>query len=62
MFKTLQLSNHNANIAVDIRDQHPKKHYFTSGKLSDSIIIKMLETAMDEMVRFEVSDQSPYAF
>lgn len=32
------------------------------GKLSDPQIIRALEAAMDEMVRFEVSDQSPYAY
>ena len=32
-----------------------------ASKLSDAAILKALETAMDEMVRFEVSDQSPYS-
>ena len=32
-----------------------------ASKLSDAGILKALETAMDEMVRFEVSDQSPYS-
>ena len=30
-------------------------------KLSDPAILKILETAMEEMVRFEISDSSPYS-
>lgn len=37
------------------------KRKFLGGKLSDSQILRALEAAIDEVVRFEVSDQSPYA-
>ena len=32
------------------------------GKLSDSAMLRALECAMEEMVKSEVSDQSPYAY
>jgi hypothetical protein len=30
--------------------------------LSDQQILRILESALEEMVRFEVSEQSPYSF
>ena len=33
-----------------------------TGKLSDATILRILDTAMEDMIRFEVSEASPYAF
>jgi hypothetical protein len=49
---------------VTIENQDVSKEKKTAkehGKLSEAGIIKILEQAIEEMVRFEVSDQSPYA-
>ena len=33
-----------------------------TGKLSDATILRILDAAMEDMIRFEVSEASPYAF
>jgi hypothetical protein len=43
--------------------KEPKPFISThTGKLSDATILRILDTAMDDMIRFEVSEASPYAF
>lgn len=44
-------------------EKEPKPFISThTGKLSDATILRILDTAMEDMIRFEVSEASPYAF
>lgn len=47
---------------VKVKKVESPKGQQHSGQLSDATILRIIENAMDEMVKSEISEQSPYAY